>query len=1038
MAVKYEVDGRKTITKTEAARVLGVSKNAVTEFAKDGRLTNLLPDHGTRRVWEDEVLALSGVRQGGITSKNDGRSAGDAARLAGNQLQRQIANVQKYHVKLVKLVDPLIVAEDALLTARQIGDLITAEIQAWMPDFASHLTTLGEGFWQKEKDHLVAEIQRCLADVTPAPAEPISDDVRALLVVKEPRQNQKKLVIAKADLEEIKVRITRAEVAVHNGQLVKATEVGLKVEGASTTLGSQVRNVNARILPHVTAAHRRDVKAQLSAFVLHLIERVESLRSGRGIEDTALDQFLRGLIPPEELTGSEWAEKYRVLTSEASAEPGRWSNARTPYLIEPMDSMCGIDPDVRKVSLMFGAQLGKALALDTKIPTPPGWREMGDLRPGDQVFDELGQPCRVVDVSQRWNDRPCYEITFHDGTSIIADENHEWPVVCGAGYRIMDTWAIAESQVPVSIPDFQNPNSDGHGITSIKRVKNQPTVCIEVSSPSHLFLAGEGMIPTHNSECLLNSLGYVIDQTPSPILVVQPSDNMAAEFARSRVSGLMRTPQIEAKVEEVNEKVGKKGGAVQTALSRSFPGGTLSLVSAGSPANLASRPVRFLLMDEVDRYAITKEGSAVALAERRTASFSTNKMIVQTSTPTRKETSVIARSFEAGDQRHYYVKCPHCEHRQILDFDQIVCGEDDDPSIALYQCTSDTCGSLWDDADRSLAVSDGVWIAHRPEVTNHRSYHLNSLASPFYSLEEIVVEMREAKRSDETWMTFVNTMMAAAYSDADSEIEEDVLIQRMAGSQISLENIPEEVLLLTAGVDVQANRLEAQVLGHSATGQVYALGHVVFPGDPSGGSVWAHLDDFLMTKFRHPYGGDLTVSAVAVDSGYLTDTVTAFCAKRASRYFAIKGVAGDRSIWQRSKAKPKFGHAHLHLVGVDQAKTLVMSMLNKADPALEGYVHFADMAVESPAGAETYAEQLLAEYRHVTFPKGAPKVEWRRKSRGRNAEVLDTFVYAMAAKRGLPPPDWDRRKDNLVVNPDYKPASTNKVSAFADLGASFN
>jgi len=132
------------------------------------------------------------------------------------------------------------------------------------------------------------------------------------------------------------------------------------------------------------------------------------------------------LAPPPSLTISEWADAKRRLSSEASAEPGQWRTSRAAYQRGIMDAIS--DPAIETVVVMSSAQVGKALALDTPVPTPSGWKSMGELAIDDTVFDDQGRPCRVTFASPVMHGRPCFRVVFSDGGSIVADAEHLWQV----------------------------------------------------------------------------------------------------------------------------------------------------------------------------------------------------------------------------------------------------------------------------------------------------------------------------------------------------------------------------------------------------------------------------------------------------------------------------------------------------------------------------------------------------------------------------------------------------------------------------------
>ena len=155
----------------------------------------------------------------------------------------------------------------------------------------------------------------------------------------------------------------------------------------------------------------------------------ERARVMRESIEGALSAAIQVWTPPKRITVSEWADENRRLSPEGSAEPGRWYTSRAEYMREIMD--CITDPSVEQIVLIASSQVGKALALDTPIPTPSGWTTMGDLQVGDKVFDEGGNQCNVTFVTPVMNDRLCYKVEFSDGQSLVADADHQWQVDVG-------------------------------------------------------------------------------------------------------------------------------------------------------------------------------------------------------------------------------------------------------------------------------------------------------------------------------------------------------------------------------------------------------------------------------------------------------------------------------------------------------------------------------------------------------------------------------------------------------------------------------
>lgn len=542
---------------------------------------------------------------------------------------------------------------------------------------------------------------------------------------------------------------------------------------------------------------------------------------------------------------------------------------------------------------------------------------------------------------------------------------------------------------------------------------------------------------TGKSETLFNAIGYHADLDPCPMMMVQPTVEMSQAVSKDRITPLFRdSPALSKKVKEASERKGV-AKASQTVLQKQFPGGHLTMVGANAPAGLASRPIRIVVADEVDRYPLSAgdEGDPILLAVRRTASFPHNKKIILTSTPTLKGVSRIEKSWLQSDMRRYHVPCPHCGHKQTLEIENvdmssgiesagIICGGKA-PEVDEDGNTKG-CGQVWTEADRLDAVSKGEWIAERPWVTSHRGYMLSGLYSPWYTIPKIMKEYQDAKDDPALYRTFVNTVLGLPYADETDHIEESELIARM--EPIGMDMIPEHVLAMTAGVDIQQDRAEIVYLGWSEH-QMWLLGHEVIYGDPTGSKLWEDLDEALSRDFQHELGGRIRIDARCVDSGNWTQAVYNFCRPRYLRnYYAIKGVPGDRMIWEMSKSKLK-GGGKLFLVGTDTAKTTLITRLKISDPAQASYVHIADFGDLSQAKME----QLLSEYREITLNKGRPQYTWHRKP-GRRAEILDCVVYGIAGRETFKPL-WDKRREDLTVhyvNEQPKKSGWDEVASMYD------
>lgn len=481
------------------------------------------------------------------------------------------------------------------------------------------------------------------------------------------------------------------------------------------------------------------------------------------------------------------------------------------------------------------------------------------------------------------------------------------------------------------------------------------------------------------TEILNNIVGYFIEQDPSPILVVQPTLDMAQTWSKDRLAPMLRdTPSLSNLVKDPRAR-----DSGNTTLHKIFPGGHITACGANSPASLASRPIRVVLFDEVDRYPVSagSEGDPISLGKKRSATF-WNRKIAMVSTPTNKGASRIEMAYEDSDQRKFFVKCPHCEHPQEMKWANVKWDEGK-PETAKYSC--EDCGTLWDESDRLRAIKSGEWLATAP-FNGIAGFHLSALYSPWTPIADGVRDFLEAKKQPATLRVWINTYLGETWEEQGEQVSEHSLMDRRE----EWEAIPEDVLILTAGVDVQDDRLEAEIVGWGKDEESWSIAYRTIHGDPSAPSVWAELDQFLFQTFEHESGNDMIVRASCIDSGgHNTQAVYKYASQReGKRVFAIKGVGGDGKPLIGKPSKNNIGKIKLFPVGVDTAKHLLFSRLRITEPGA-GYCHF-------PMDRDDeYFKQLTAEKIATRYHKGFARQEFI-KTRPRN-EALDVRVYAMAA-----------------------------------------
>jgi phage terminase large subunit GpA-like protein len=494
------------------------------------------------------------------------------------------------------------------------------------------------------------------------------------------------------------------------------------------------------------------------------------------------------------------------------------------------------------------------------------------------------------------------------------------------------------------------------------------------------------------TEVLLCILGYHIHHDPAPTLLLQPTLEMAEAFSKDRLMPMIRdTPAITHKIDAQTRNSGN------TILHKKFPGGHLTMAGANSPSSLASRPIRIVLCDEVDRYPASAgdEGDPVSLATKRTATFWNRKRVL-TSTPTVKGVSRIERAYESSDQRRYNVPCPYCGHQHPLQWANMI-WDKGQPDTARMRCPE--CEKDIPESAKPNMMKRGQWIAQEP-FTGTAGFHLNELYSPWRKWSEVVVDFLAAKDNRELLQTWVNTSLGETWEDAGETADPESLIGRREAYPA---DVPDGVCVLTAGVDVQGDRLEVYVYGYGEGEETWAIDAVQLWGDPNHAEVWDQLDQVLSATYHHETGAQLPISASCIDSGgHHTQLVYDFVRRKVSRRIhAIKGMAGEGKPIVAAPSQKRTGRdmrkVPLFVVGVDSAKALIMSRLQNTHPG-PGYWHI-------PAGhsllAEEYVAQLTAEKLVTKLRRGFPVKEWI-KTRARN-EALDCAVYALAALRILNP-----------------------------------
>lgn len=512
------------------------------------------------------------------------------------------------------------------------------------------------------------------------------------------------------------------------------------------------------------------------------------------------------------------------------------------------------------------------------------------------------------------------------------------------------------------------------------------------------------------TECALNFLGYLISFAPGPIMFLNPTLDMSKRASRQRIAPMLQTSPIlrDLKLRDTGRT------ASNSVFQKDFPGGTLVLAGTQSAVALRSMPVRYLIADELDAYPldVDGEGEPLLLAERRTDSFAKRKKIFYCSTPGVMNKSKIEPIYNQSDKRRYLVPCKHCGHCQALEWGRMKWergeGEDSTELDVWMECGE--CGGRIDESDKTDFLAAGKWVAEQEsEDPALRGYHLNSLYSPigWLSWRSMVMDwldaMRESdRRNYEKHKTFVNTRLALSWDDAAGEGVNDEALYK---HQSDYSEVPAGAYVLTAGVDVQKDRLEVEVVAWGEGEESWSMDWKLIEGAPTDQATWDRLDEYLRTPFEHAAGIKLRIVVCLIDSGYETRSVYAYVGPRQiASVYAAKGIGGEgRDIfWYSQSNRQAIRRVN---IGVDEAKKIVYRYLRITEPG-RGYCHFPN----KPAYNVEYFKQLTAEKHVRKLKRGFEKWEWI-KTRDRN-EALDCRVLAYVGMLLLNP-RWADLRDRM-------------------------
>lgn len=485
------------------------------------------------------------------------------------------------------------------------------------------------------------------------------------------------------------------------------------------------------------------------------------------------------------------------------------------------------------------------------------------------------------------------------------------------------------------------------------------------------------------TEALLNMLGFVIQQDPAPTMIVYPSDQLGERAADYRLKPMFRASKV------LKERWWENASSK---LEQQFDGMHISITGANSPADLASQPIRFLFLDEVDKFpgASKKEADPIKLARERTKTYH-NRKIYMTSTPTLR-TGHIWKAMEDADAiKHYFVPCPHCGELIELKWNQVRFPDKEGMSyaeradLACYVCQS--CGGVIRDQDKPEMLRYGEWrtVEQKAETPRKVAYWINVLYSPFVRFSEMAAEFLSSKADPEKLQNFVNSWLAEPWEDTKLKTSADLVMDRQ--TDLPEFTVPDWAKIVTAGVDVQESSLywTIRAWGDYITSQNIAHGQAYS---------FREIESVMNLNYKREDGSDMVVQLALIDSGDNTDAVYDFTASNSDWALPCKGSSHPMMTHYKVSTVNRPGSRaqgqQLIMIDTGKYKDMIAGRMKKEN-GTGSWMVYQGCDLE-------YAEQVTAEHKVNEKGAGGRVVQaWRQKTSHADNHYLDAEVYAMCA-----------------------------------------
>lgn len=484
------------------------------------------------------------------------------------------------------------------------------------------------------------------------------------------------------------------------------------------------------------------------------------------------------------------------------------------------------------------------------------------------------------------------------------------------------------------------------------------------------------------TEALQNAVGYAVMQDPSPMIIVYPTEDLAESVSENRLQPMLKlSPELRKRFKPL------KTSKMEIQCEDMY----ITLAGANSPSGLSSRPVKYVLLDEVDKFpgATKKEASPIKLAQERTKTFMDRKIFLA-STPTIRTGQIWKAKDGADIEKHFFVPCPHCAEEIELKFQQIKWSQDeklsyiDRAETAKYVCQ--ICGGIIEDRHKPMMLNQGVWnvVKERTQFPRKVAFWMNTLYSPFVKFSEIAKEFLTTKDDPEEFQNFVNSWLAEPWEDTKLKTTAETVLE--AQTEYEEFVVPPYAEFLTAGIDVQENSLywTIRAWGKHITSQNIAHGQA---------QTFAEVERIMNLEYAKPDGTPMIVSLAAMDSGDQTDIVYDFCVTNEDWAIPVKGrPAGDNNykISTINKAGSNANGMRLLLVSGGNYKDMIAARMKKKPGERGAWSVYKDCDQE-------YAEQVTAEHKINVKGSSGKKQMWIPKTSHADNHYLDCEVYAFAA-----------------------------------------